>query len=100
MKQTPFHISEGDVKMYDGLLRERSRFYEGPSSIGEVMEVLPSRDDQDLGSPLDDEVISIIDGEDEHKRSNSVVPLVGDPSPHGGENGAIASIKGALMSLQ
>ena len=100
MKQTPFHIFEGDENMYDGLLRAISPLCEGHSSIYEYMEVLLSNDDQDLGSLLDDEVFSIIDGEDEHKRSNSVVPLVGDPSPHGGENGAIASIKGALMSLQ
>ena len=100
MKQIPFHIYEGDVNMYDGLLRERSPLCEGPSSICEVMEVLPSRDDQGLGSLLDDEVISIIDGEDEHKRSNSAVPLGGDTSPHGGERGAISSIRGALVSLQ
>ena len=95
-----FLVSEGDEDMYDGLLREISRLCEGPSSIFEVMEVLPSRDDQDLGSLLDDEVISLIDGEDEHMRSNNAVILGGDPSPHGGEKGAIASIRGALVSLQ
>ena len=73
---------------------------EGPSSICEVMEVIPSRDDQDLGSLLDDEVISLIDGEDEHERSNNTVILGGDPSTHGGDKGAIASTRGALVSLQ
>lgn len=79
MKQTPFHISEGDENMYDGLLRERSPLCEGPSSICEDMEVIPSTDDQDPGSLLDDEDFSIIDGEDEHRRSNSTILLGGDP---------------------
>ena len=34
------------------------------------------------------------------ERTNNVVTLGGDPSPHGGERGAIASTRGALVSLQ
>ena len=84
IKQTPFHISEGDESLYDGFPRARSSLFEGPSSICEDMEVLLSREDQDIGSLLNDEVFSFIVGEDEHKRSNSVVTLGGDPSPHRG----------------
>ena len=73
MKQTPFHISEGGENMYGGLPRARSPFYEGPSSICENMEVLPSRDDQDLGSLIDDEAFSFFDEEDEHRRNTRAV---------------------------
>ena len=64
------------------------------------MEKPPSREDQDQGSLIDDEAISHIDEEDEQGRENNVVPLGEDPSPHGDGKGAIASIRGALVSLQ
>lgn len=100
MKQTPLHISRGEENWNDDLLEARPPLYEGHSSICEVMEVLPSREDQGLGSLLDDEVISIINGEDEHKRTNNAIMLGGDPSPHGGERGAIYSMRGVLVSMQ
>ena len=34
------------------------------------------------------------------ERTNDIVTLGGDPSPHGGERGAISSTRGALVSLQ
>ena len=64
------------------------------------MEVPPSREDQDQGSLIDDDLFSYIDGEDENRRTNNAIPLGRDPSPHGGKKGAIASNRGALVSLQ
>ena len=98
---TPLLISiEGDRNMHDALPRERSPLLEEPSSIDEDMEVPPSRVDQDQGSLIDDEAFSHINEEDEHRRANNIVPLGGDPSPHGDGRGSIASIRGALVSLQ
>ena len=75
MKQILFHISKGDKNIFDGFLRARSPFCEGPSSICDDMEVPLSRDDQYLGSLIDDEEFSYIDEEDEQRINTSAIPL-------------------------
>ena len=86
--------------MHNTFPREISPLLEEPSSIDEDMEIPPSREDQDLGSLIDDEAFSNIGEEDEKRRANSVVPLGEDPLPHGGGKGAIASIRGSLVTLK
>ena len=75
MQQAPLLISKGDKNMYDGFIRARSPYYKGPFSTCDDMEIPPSRDDQDLGSLIDDEAFLHIDEEDEQRRNTSTVPL-------------------------
>ena len=64
------------------------------------MDIPPSREDQDLGSLIIDEVFSNINEEEEQRGSNSVVTSEGEPSPHEDGHEAIASTRGAFASLQ
>ena len=64
------------------------------------MEIPPSRENQDLGSLIVDEVFSNIDEEEEQRGSNSIVTSEGEPSPNGDGHEAIASSRGAFSSLQ
>ena len=98
---TPLQISiKGDRNFNDTLPRARSPLQEELSSKNEDMEIPPSREDQDLGSLIVDEVFSNIDEEEEQKGSNNIITLGGEPSPHGDGHEVIASIIGAFASLQ
>ena len=64
------------------------------------MDIPPSREDQDLGSLIVDEVFSNINEEEEQRGSNNTITLGGEPSPHGDGHEVITSIRGFFASLQ
>ena len=86
--------------MYDTLPRARSPLQEELSCQKEDMEIPPSREDQDLGSLIIDEVFSNIDEKEEQRGSNIAITSGEEPSLHRDGHEVIASIRGAFASLK
>ena len=72
--KNPLQISiGGDENLCDTLPRARSPLHEDIYSQKEVMEIPPSKEDQDLRSLVDSEVFSNIDEKEELEGSSNVV---------------------------
>ena len=102
MKPTPFqNIIEGVEYLQNALPREKAPLQQELSSQEEGMRIPPSRRDQAKGS-LNDEVFSNDEEKEvkELERASNVVIARGDIPLFGDGDEAIASTRGALVSLQ
>ena len=87
--------------MYNSLPREKAPLQQEISSQEEDMEISPSRADQDKGY-INDEVFPHDEEEEkeELERASSAITTGGYPPPFVDGDEAIASTRGALVSLQ